>query len=133
MTNKQIIEEAIQVIKPKVFGDSEIGMVGCALITDKNTIFKGVCIHTVCGMGFCAEHTAIGQMVTQGEYNIEKIVAVHKNQKGDVSILAPCGRCREFMYQTNEKNLEADVVLNINQVVKLKELLPYYGWIKKIN
>ena len=133
MTDKQIIQEAIQVIKPKVFGDSEIGMVGCALITDKNTIFKGVCIHTVCGMGFCAEHTAIGQMVTQGEYNIEKIVAVHKNHKGDVSILAPCGRCREFMYQTNEKNLETDVVLNINQVVKLKELLPYYDWVQKIN
>ena len=52
MTTKQIIEEAIQVIKPKKFGDSEIGMVGCALITDKDTIFKGVCIHTVCGMGF---------------------------------------------------------------------------------
>ena len=41
MTTKQIIEEAIKVVRPKVFGDSEIGMVGCALITDKNTIFKG--------------------------------------------------------------------------------------------
>ena len=133
MTTKQIIEEAIQVIKPKKFGDSEIGMVGCALITDKDTIFKGVCIHTVCGMGFCAEHTAIGQMVTQGEYKIKKIVAVHKNTEGEISILAPCGRCREFMYQTNEENLDTDVVLDINNVVKLKELLPYHGWCKKIN
>ena len=40
MTTKQIIEEAIKVVRPKVFGDSEIGMVGCALLTDKNTIFK---------------------------------------------------------------------------------------------
>ena len=133
MTTKQIIEEAIQVIKPKKFGDSEIGMVGCALITDKDTIFKGVCIHTVCGMGFCAEHTAIGQMVTQGEYKIKKIVAVYKNTEGETSILAPCGRCREFMYQTNEENLDTDVVLDINNVVKLKELLPYHGWCKKIN
>ena len=133
MTTKQIIEEAIQVIKPKKFGDSEIGMVGCALITDKDTIFKGVCIHTVCGMGFCAEHTAIGQMVTQGEYKIKKIVAVHKNTDGEISILAPCGRCREFMYQTNEENLDTDVVLDINNVVKLKELLPYHGWCKKID
>tara|TARA_B100000686_G_C16297903_1_gene716966 strand:+ start:241 stop:642 length:402 start_codon:yes stop_codon:yes gene_type:complete len=133
MTTKQIIEEAIQVIKPKKFGDSEIGMVGCALITDKDTIFKGVCIHTVCGMGFCAEHTAIGQMVTQGEYKIKKIVAVYKNTGGEISILAPCGRCREFMYQTNEENLDTDVVLDINNVVKLKELLPYHGWCKKIN
>ena len=114
-------------------GDSEIGMVGCALITDKDTIFKGVCIHTVCGMGFCAEHTAIGQMVTQGEYKIKKIVAVYKNTGGETSILAPCGRCREFMYQTNEENLDTDVVLDINNVVKLKELLPYHGWCKKIN
>ena len=133
MTTKQIIEEAIQVIKPKKFGDSEIGMVGCALITDKDTIFKGVCIHTVCGMGFCAEHTAIGQMVTQGEYKIKKIVVVYKNTGGETSILAPCGRCREFMYQTNEENLDTDVVLDINNVVKLKELLPYHGWCKKIN
>ena len=133
MTTKQIIEEAIQVIKPKKFGDSEIGMVGCALITDKDTIFKGVCIHTVCGMGFCAEHTAIGQMVTQGEYKIKKIVAVYKNTGGETSILAPCGRCREFMYQTNEENLDTDVVLDINNVVKLKELLPYHGWCKNID
>ena len=108
-------------------------MVGCALITDKDTIFKGVCIHTVCGMGFCAEHTAIGQMVTQGEYKIKKIVAVHKNTDGEISILAPCGRCREFMYQTNEENIDTDVVLDINNVVKLKELLPYHGWCKKID
>ena len=133
MTTKQIIEEAIKVIKPKFFGDSEIGMVGCALITDKDTIFKGVCIHTVCGMGFCAEHTAIGQMVTQGEYKIKKIVAVYKNTEDEISILAPCGRCREFMYQTNEENLDTDVVLDINNVVKLKELLPYHGWCKNID
>ena len=84
-------------------------------------------------MGFCAEHTAIGQMVTQGEYKIKKIVAVHKNKNGEISVLAPCGRCREFMYQTNEENLETEVVLDIDKVLKLKELLPYYGWWKKIN
>ena len=133
MTTIQIIKEALEVADIKVFGDSEIGMVGCALITDKNTIFKGVCIHTVCGMGFCAEHTAIGQMVTQGEYKIKKIVAILKDKKDKVSILAPCGRCREFMYQTNIENLEAHVVLDKDKVVKLKELLPYYGWVKKID
>ena len=133
MTNEKIIDEALQVVSSTVFGDSEIGMVGCALITENDTMFKGVCIHTVCGMGFCAEHTAIGQMVTQGEYKIKKIVAVHKDKDGKVSILAPCGRCREFMYQTNEENLDADIVLDKNKVLKLKELLPYYGWFKNID
>ena len=65
--------------------------------------------------------------------NIKKIVAVYKNRGGETSILAPCGRCREFMYQTNEENLDTDVVLDINNVVKLKELLRYHGWCKKIN
>jgi len=37
------------------------------------------------------------------------------------------------MYQTNEENLETEVVLDIDKVLKLKELLPYYGWWKKIN
>ncbi|MBD3328637.1 cytidine deaminase [Candidatus Peregrinibacteria bacterium] len=132
MTNEELIKEAVQVVNPKTIGDSEMGGVGCALITDKNTIFKGVCIDTSSGMGFCAEHTAISQMITQGEYKIKKIVAVWKDEKGDVFVIPPCGRCREFMRQTNEKNLETEVVLDTNKAVKLKELLPYYDWWQKI-
>ncbi len=133
MTNEELIKEAIQVINPKTIGDSEMGGVGSALITDKNTIFKGVCIDTSSGMGFCAEHTAISQMITQKEYKIKKIVAVWKDDKGDIFILPPCGQCREFMHQTNEENLETDVVLDKNKTVKLKELLPYYDWCQQIS
>jgi cytidine deaminase len=50
-----------------------------------------------------------------------KIVAVGRNGK----ILPPCGRCREFMYQINNENLEAEVLVAENKVVKLEELLPY--------
>ncbi|MBA4336334.1 cytidine deaminase [bacterium] len=132
MTNEELIKEAIQVVNPKTIGDSEMGGVGCALLTDKNTIFKGVCIDTISGMGFCAEHTAISQMITQGEYKIKKIVAVWKDEKGDVFVIPPCGRCREFMRQTNEENLETEVVLDMNKAIKLKELLPYYDWWQKI-
>jgi cytidine deaminase len=132
MTNKELIKEAIRVVNPKTIGDSEMGGVGCALITDKKTIFKGVCIDTSSGMGFCAEHTAISQMITQGEYKIKKIVAVWKDEKGSVFVIPPCGRCREFMRQTNEENLETEIVLDINKAVKLIELLPYYDWWQKI-
>lgn len=132
MTNEKLIKEAIQVVNPKTIGNSEMGDVGCALITDKNTLFKGVCIDTSSGMGFCAEHTAISQMITQGEYKIKKIVAVWKDKKGGFFVIPPCGRCREFMSQTNEENLETEVILDINKAVKLKELLPYYDWWQKI-
>ncbi|SHJ97764.1 hypothetical protein [Tepidibacter formicigenes] len=47
-----------------------------------------------------------------------KIIAVRKNGE----ILPPCGRCREFMFQVNNENLEADVLVSDNKVVKLKEL-----------
>jgi cytidine deaminase len=132
MTNEELIKEAVQVVDPKTIGDSEMGSVGCALMTDKNTIFKGVCIDTSSGMGFCAEHTAISQMITQGEYKIKKIVAVWKDEKGVVFVIPPCGRCREFMRQTNEENLETEIVLDTNKAVKLKELLPYYDWWQEI-
>ena len=128
MPNQKLIQEAIQVINPKTINNAGMGGVACALITDKNTIFKGVCIDTISGMGFCAEHTAISQMIIQGEYVIKKIVAVKKDDEGNVFILSPCGRCREFMHQTNKLNLEADVVLGKDKVVKLKELLPFHGY-----
>ena len=76
-------------------------------------------------MGFCAEHNAIGSMITAGESRIKKIVAVWKDKKNKIYILHPCGRCREFMRQTNKQNMETEVILAKNRTVKLKELLPY--------
>jgi len=108
-----------------------MGDVGCALATDKGNVYLGVCIDTASGMGFCAEHNAIGSMITAGEYKIQKIVAVWKNDKGDIFILSPCGRCREFMRRINEDNLETEVLLDKDKVVQLKDLLPYYDWFHK--
>jgi cytidine deaminase len=94
---------------------------GCALVTANNNIFLGVSIDTCSSMGFCAEHSAIAAMVTKGEYQIKKIVAVDE----DGVVLPPCGRCREFMHQIHENNLDADVIIKNDKVVKLKDLLPY--------
>jgi cytidine deaminase len=94
---------------------------GCALVTDKGNVYAGVSIDTCSSMGFCSEHAAIAAMVTNGEYVIKKIVAVDEEGK----VLPPCGRCREFMQQINEENLEAEVVVEKAKAVKLKELLPY--------
>ncbi len=128
MTSEELIKEAGKLVNPKTIDNAEMGGVGCILVTDKNNLFKGVCIDTNSGMGFCAEHTAISQMITQGEYKIQTIVAVAKDKNSNITILAPCGRCREFMYQTNNTNINTDVVLGKNKIVKLKELLPYFNW-----
>lgn len=125
ITNEKLIELAASAVKEKRIGDFTSGDVGCALLSQKGNVYIGVCIDTMSSMGFCAEHNAIGSMITAGEYRIEKIVAVWKDKNKDVFILHPCGRCREFMRQIDKGNMETDVILGKNRVVKLRELLPY--------
>jgi cytidine deaminase len=68
-------------------------------------------------------------MVTSGEYRITKIVAVWRdNGNGKLYVLPPCGRCREFIRQIDEANLETEVILAKDKTVKLKDLLPYHEW-----
>lgn len=97
------------------------GSVGAALVTKENNVYTGVCIDSPCGMGFCAEHAAIAEMLKNKESVILSIVAVDT----DKNILAPCGRCREFIYQVNKENRETNVILQKDKIVKLRELLPY--------
>ena len=126
MMNDELIQTAAAVVKKQKIGDFVSGDVGCALISENGNIYTGVCIDTMSSMGFCAEHNAIGSMVTDGEYGIKKIVAVWKGDDGAVHVLHPCGRCREFMRQVHEDNMEnTGVILGKDRVVRLKELLPY--------
>jgi len=122
ISNEELIEKAKSVLKPrKIKHGFTVGDVGCALITDKGNVYLGVCIDAAGGMGFCAEHSAIAAMVTHGEHIIKKIVAVVENG----TPIPPCGRCREFMHQIHEENLEAEVIINRDKSVKLKDLLPF--------
>lgn len=122
-TNLQMIEQAWTVLRPrKLSFDNAAGDVACALLSSAGNLYLGVCIDISSGIGFCAEHSAIAAMITAGESRIAKVVAVC----ADGTILPPCGRCREFMYQVDESNFSAtDVILGKNRAVKLKELLPH--------
>jgi cytidine deaminase len=132
MTNQDLIDKAGSAVNAKQNGEYTIGDVGAALITDKGNVYCGVCIDVSSSMGFCAEHNAIGAMITAGEYKIKKIVAVWKDKENNIFIMSPCGRCREFMRQIDDENLETDVILEKDRTVKLKDLLPYYNWCKKV-
>lgn len=124
MTNEKLIKLAASVVNPKKIGHRTSGNVGCAVLSEKGKVYTGVCIDLISGMGYCAEHNAIGSMITDKEYRIKKIVAV-KKKRGNIYVLHPCGRCREFMRQINKRNIEAEIILAKDKVVKLKELLPY--------
>ena len=127
ITNEELIQKATSVIKPKKIGAYLVGDVGCALLTHKNNIYLGVCIDVTSGMGFCAEHSAIAAMVTAGEYKIKKMVAVWQDEK-NTYILSPCGRCRELIRQIDKDNLETQVILDHDKMMKLADLLPYHDW-----
>jgi cytidine deaminase len=132
MTNQDLIDKASSVINSKTIGEYTVGNVASALITENGNVYCGVCIDVGSSMGFCAEHNAIGAMVTAGEYKIKKIVAVWKDSKNNICILSPCGRCREFMQQIDKTNLDTDVIIEKNRTVKLKYLIPHYDWCHKI-
>ncbi len=122
-TSQEMIDLARSKLNPRqLSGDNSAGGVACALLSAGGNLYYGVCIDVGSGIGFCAEHSAIGAMITAGETSIARIVAVCE---GDI-VLPPCGRCREFMYQIDNTNLEnTEVILGRDKVVNLKELLPH--------
>lgn len=101
--------------------DSSAGTVSCALLANNGKIYKGVCIDTPCSMGFCAEHSAIASMITDGESRILKIVAINLEKE----TVSPCGRCREFIYQINNANINTEIMIHNRKVYALHELLPH--------
>lgn len=118
-----LIAEAQALLAPRRLGpNAEAGSVGAVVVSAGGRRFHGVCIDTACGMGFCAEHAAIAAMVTAGESRISRIVAVSDRNGG--TVVAPCGRCREFMWQIDPGNAQAQVILGPDEIVPLAELLP---------
>lgn len=72
-----------------------------------------------CGIGFCAEHAAMAEMLKKRETVIDTIVA----SKVD-GIVSPCGRCREMMYQIDARNRHSRIILSADRTVTLEQLLP---------
>ncbi len=123
LSNTEMIEKAKEVLNPReLYLGNQAGDVACALLSAEDNLYLGVCIDIGSGIGFCAEHSAIAAMITAGESKIAKIVSVW----GEGTVLPPCGRCRELMYEIDEAYLRyTRVILGENTAVKLEELLPH--------
>jgi cytidine deaminase len=99
--------------------DTSAATVAAAILSKSGRAYTGVCLHLCCGIGFCAEHAAVAEMVKARETEIDVIVAVSA-----AGVLAPCGRCRELMAQINPANFDAQIVLPGGRIARLRELLP---------
>lgn len=121
MKFEKLYEAAKEVLNPRQIAKySYAGSVASALLTSKGNIYTGVCIDTPASMGFCAEHAAIATMITAGENRIVKMVSVYK----DGSIIAPCGRCREFVSKVHDENHRCEVMVDKDTIVTIEDLLP---------
>lgn len=124
--NNELIAAARGAVGLMNLGDgNSAGSVGAAIRTVNGDIFTGICLELECGLGFCAEVSAIAQMLTQHQTQIDTVVAVTKDK-----ILPPCGRCRETMAQIDRRNLDSKVIIAEGKTVLLRELLPHH-WLEK--
>lgn len=105
----------------------EAGGVSAAILSKSGRIYTGVCIDTCCTLGICAERNAIFNMITCGDTEIDKVLALMPDGKTG----APCGACRELMVQLmphSYKDIEIVLDYEKGQTVTLGELTPEW-WI----
>lgn len=105
----------------------EAGGVAAAILTASGNIYTGVCVDTYSSLGSCAERNAIFNMLTKGEHEIRKVLAVMPEGRTG----APCGACRELMVQLMpETYRDVEIMLDYEQrrIATLGELTPDW-WI----
>ena len=120
---KELYEKAIAVQNDRTVSPFiEAGGVSAAILTKSGNVYLGVCIDTCSGLGMCAERNAMANMLTHGESEIDKVVAVMP----DGRVGSPCGACREFMMQLDKNSPNIQILLNLDteETVSLGELMP---------
>ena len=123
-----LYEKAKEVQNGRAISDYvEAGGVAAAILSATGKIYVGVCVDTASTLGICAERNAIFQMITAGDTEIRKVLALMPGGKTG----APCGACRELMVQLMPKNYrDVEIMLDLENetVVTLGELTPSW-WI----
>jgi cytidine deaminase len=72
----------------------EVHVVSSVLRTKTGQVFEGIHLEAYVGrMAICAEAIALGTAATQGDSQVDVIVAVYHTGK----VVAPCGMCRELI------------------------------------
>ena len=105
----------------------EAGGVAAAILSVSGRIYTGVCIDTCSTLGICAERNAIFNMITNGEQDIQKVLAIMPSGKTS----APCGACRELMVQLmpeSYQHIEIMLDYKTERIMTLGELTPEW-WI----
>ena len=119
-----LYETAKAVQKPREISSRvSAGGVAAAIEAVSGKIYPGVCVDTSCSLGICAERNAIFRMITDGESEIRRVLAIMPDGK----TAAPCGACRELMAQLMPGRYQGiEIMLDYEQgkIATLGELTP---------
>lgn len=105
----------------------EAGGVAASVLSSSGKIYTEVCVDTCCTLGICAERNAVFNMLTNGEYEIKRILAIMTDGK----TAAPCGACRELMAQlmpNDYRTIEILLDYESERIITLGEITPEW-WI----
>lgn len=123
-----LYDAAMAVLHPRKLSEwMEAGGVAAAVEAGSGKIYTGVCVDSACTLGICAERSAIFNMITQGESEIRRVIAVSRDGKA----MPPCGACRELMTQLmpdRYRSVEIMLDYNTGRIVTLGDLTPEW-WI----
>lgn len=124
----QLYEAAKSVLNARRISEYvSAGEVSAAILAGSGKIYTGICVDTCSTLGICAERNAIFNMLTNGENEIKRVLAILPDGRTG----APYGACRELMVQLMPKTYQhIEIMLNYeqNKVVTLGELTPEW-WI----
>ena len=121
---KKLYEAAKAVQNPREISERiYAGGVAAAIESASGKIYTGVCVDTSSSLGICAERNAMFNMITNGENEIRRVLAIMPDGKTG----APCGACREFMAQLmmgRYNKVEIMLDYENERIVTLEELTP---------
>ena len=121
---RELYQAAKAVQKPREISERvSAGGVAAAIESASGKIYTGVCVDTACSLGICAERNAMFSMITNGENEIRRVLAIMPDGKTG----APCGACREFMAQLMVGRADSvEIMLDYDheKIATLAELTP---------
>ena len=96
----------------------------CVIFTEKERVYSGMSEtktedDTITNT--CAEYNAISAMMVANETRIKCIITVGFN---DDKITLPCDKCKEYMLEIDEGNINSSVAISKSESVKLESILP---------
>jgi len=118
--DRELIDAATTVIQKNfLYGKHHVGS---AVRSKSGKIYVGVHLESQ-NIDVCAEHVAMGMVVSNGEREFDSIVAITMRDVPKPTIILPCNTCRELI---NFYGPETWVILEINggpKKCKAKDLI----------